>query len=156
MVTVKEKVAPFAEIHQCQETGSRSLHSTVEFTRGQVVVSELRAKVTYPTPNHLTLQVSDDQHIMFDPEFVHCINHSCDPNVFFDPHAGTVTALHDIAAGAEFTFFYPSTEWSMAQAFDCNCCSDNCLPRIQGAAHLPVEVLRKYRLSQYIEAKLAD
>ena len=106
-------------------------------------------------PNYLTVQVSDDQHIMLNPEFLQYINHSCSPNVFVDPHGGTVTALQDIAAGEEFTFFYPSTEWSMEQAFDCECGSDNCLRYIQGAAHLPLEVLREYELSQYIQSKLA-
>jgi len=33
----------------------------------------------------------------------------------------TVVAARDLAADDELTFFYPSTEWSMAEPFDCWC-----------------------------------
>jgi len=59
-------------------------------------------------------------------------------------------ALRNIEIGEEFTFFYPSTEWSMNRGFDCICQSENCLRYIQGAAHLPLNVLTKYKLSDYI------
>ena len=65
-----------------------------------------------------------------------------------------ITALRKIKKGEELTFFYPSTEWSMDRGFDCLCQSENCLGKIQGAAHLPIEVLKKYKLSQYIQQKL--
>jgi len=49
---------------------------------------------------------------------------------------------------------YPSTEWSMDRGFDCICQSENCLGYIQGASHLPLNVLTKYKLSDYIQSKL--
>jgi hypothetical protein len=91
---------------------------------------------------------------MLDPEFLQYINHSCNPNVFFDTQKRVVIALGNIEIGEEFTFFYPSTEWSMDRGFDCICQSKNCLGYIQGAAHLPPNVLKKYKLSQYIQQKL--
>ena len=94
------------------------------------------------------------QHIMLDPEFLQYINHSCDPNVFFDTENKKVIALKNIEKGEELTFFYPSTEWSMDQEFDCLCSSKNCLDKIQGAAHLPLDVLSQYKLSEYIQKKL--
>lgn len=30
-------------------------------------------------------------------------------------------ALRDIQPGDELSFFYPSTEWEMAQGFECKC-----------------------------------
>ncbi|WP_287521727.1 SET domain-containing protein-lysine N-methyltransferase [Okeania sp. SIO2C2] len=91
---------------------------------------------------------------MLDPEFLQYINHSCNPNVFFDTQKKVVIALRNIEIGEEFTFFYPSTEWSMDRGFNCICQSENCLGYIQGSAHLPLNVLKKYKLSDYIRQKL--
>ncbi|KAK0747670.1 hypothetical protein B0T21DRAFT_354848 [Apiosordaria backusii] len=38
-----------------------------------------------------------------------------------------------LKAGEELTFFYPSTEYAMAQPFDCFCGSGECKGRISGA-----------------------
>ena len=62
--------------------------------------------------------------------------------------------MKPIAIGEEITFFYPSTEWSMDRSFDCLCQSDNCLESIQGAAHLPLEIITNYKLSDYIQQQL--
>ena len=32
-----------------------------------------------------------------------------------------LTALRPISEGDELTFFYPSTEWAMAEPFECGC-----------------------------------
>jgi hypothetical protein len=52
-------------------------------------------------PNYLTVQIGENRHIRLDPEYLKNINHSCDPNVFFDTAAMEVVALQDIAAGQE-------------------------------------------------------
>ena len=54
------------------------------------------------------------------------VNHSCDPNVAFDVSSGDksnwrLKALKNISKGESLEFFYPSTEWSMTQPFDCLC-----------------------------------
>ncbi len=153
-VTVQiTKVKEFAEIRECPTTGSKSLHATAEFMPAQVI-HNFGPKEVLDRPNYLTVQISDHQHIMLDPEFLQYINHSCDPNVCFDTKNMVVRALRKIEIGEEFTFFYPSTEWSMDRGFDCMCGSENCLEYIQGAAHLPLEVLKNYQLSEYIEQKL--
>ncbi|KAK6699935.1 hypothetical protein SNK03_012673 [Fusarium graminearum] len=38
-----------------------------------------------------------------------------------------------LKVGDELTFFYPSTEWHMAQPFDCLCGTGSCRGRISGA-----------------------
>ncbi|NES04652.1 MAG: SET domain-containing protein [Okeania sp. SIO2F4] len=149
------KVTSFAAINECQLTKDKSLHSLIEINPGEII-SEFGSKEVLDTPNYLTVQISDSEHIMLAPEFLQYINHSCSPNVFFDTTNMVVMALQKIEIGEEFTFFYPSTEWSMDQGFDCLCQSENCLEYIQGAAHLPPEILRKYKLSQYIEQKLEN
>jgi len=147
------KVGSIAEIRECPKTESKSLHATIEFKSGQII-NHFTPKKILNRPNYLTVQISDHQHIMLNPEFLQYINHSCNPNVFFDTQKMMVMALRKIEIGEELTFFYPSTEWSMAQGFDCTCQSETCLKYIQGAAHLPPNTLKKYKLSQLIEQKL--
>jgi hypothetical protein len=67
-----------------------------------------------------------------------------------------VRAAKPIRPGMPVTFFYPSTEWDMAQPFKCNCGAKECLGVIHGAKHLPRHVLRKYYLNQHIKRMLYD
>lgn len=151
--TQSTTVSSFAEIRECLKTGNKFLYATVKFRAGEAI-GQFNTKEICDRPNYLTVQKGDRQHIMLNPEFLHYINHSCNPNVFFDTDRGIVTALQNIEMGEQLTFFYPSTEWSMAQAFYCLCQSDSCLGYIQGAAHLPINVLTQYKLSQYIAKKI--
>jgi len=107
------------------------------------------------TPTYLTVQINADSHILLYPEELQYINHSCDPNVYFDLERMAIICLRDIAAGEEITFFYPSTEWIMIQPFACHCGAAACRGLVQGAAHMDPAVLRQYRLNKHILAKLA-
>ena len=149
----RTKVESIAEIRECERTGNKSLHATIEFLPGQII-RRFGAKETLDRPNYLTVQISDRLHILLAPEFLQYINHSCHPNVFFDTENWIVTALKKIEIGEELTFFYPSTEWSMDRPFNCRCTSQNCLENIRGAAHLPLNILTKYQLSQHIKKML--
>jgi len=53
-------------------------------------------------------------------------------------------ALQDIAPGDELTFFYPSTEWSMSQPFECRCGTKLCLTYVEGASKLSSEQLERF------------
>lgn len=57
--------------------------------------------------------------------------------------------------GDELTFFYPSTEWKMAQPFDCLCGTKDCRGTISGANGMSREILSKYWLNPHI-ADLLD
>ena len=146
------KVTSFAEIRECLTTGSKFLHATTDFRPGQVI-SKFSAKEILDRPNYLTVQIGDRQHIMLNPEFLQYINHSCNPNVFFDSTNWELTALRKIEIGEQMTFFYPSTEWSMDRGFDCLCQSEVCLGYIQGSVYLSQNILSKYKLSEYIVQK---
>ncbi|MEQ9672225.1 SET domain-containing protein [Coleofasciculus sp. G2-EDA-02] len=148
------KIGSIAEIRKCHKTGGKSLHATVELSPGQMI-SRFGAKEILDRPNYLTVQIDDRQHIMLTPEFLQYINHSCSPNVFFDTNKMTVISLQRIKPGEELTFFYPSTEWSIDRGFNCVCGSKDCRGTIQGAAHLSPNVLTQYKLSSYIQQKLA-
>jgi hypothetical protein len=88
------------------------------------------------------------------PVFLQYINHSCNPNVFFDTTTMEVIALRDIEPNEEFSFFYPSTEIDMAQPFICYCGSKDCLQNIRGAKYITGEILKKYRLTDFVKQQL--
>ncbi len=146
----KTKAASFAEIWECCATKNKSLHATVDFFSGEVLCS-FGSREILNEPNYLSVQINKHQHILLKPEFLQYINHSCDPNVYFDTSNMNVTALRQIEIGEELTFFYPSTEWSMDRAFQCCCGTPKCLESIQWAAELPLDILVKYRLSEHIK-----
>jgi hypothetical protein len=144
----------FAEVREDTSSLAKSLHSILHFEKDQVVCA-FDAAAILKAPTYLTIQTGIDEHIHLKPEFLKFTNHSCDPNVFFDTHAMQLIALKNILPGDEFTFFYPSTEWDMAQPFVCLCGSKKCLKSISGAAHMSADVLSQYTLTRFIKHQLA-
>ena len=114
------------------------------------VVASFRARAEHDEPSWLTVQVSEHVHIVLDPDILASLNHSCDPNVFLDVEAMRLVALRPISEGDELTFFYPSTEWDMAEPFECGCGSPECIGRIAGARETPLHALARYRLNPHI------
>jgi hypothetical protein len=134
------------------ECGSKCLKSTVALTRGDVLCAFTGTYQTQPTRH--SIQVNDVDHMLVDPVELQYINHSCDPNVAFDVERREVRALRPIQPGDEFFYFYPSTEWDMAEPFICNCGTVRCLKLIRGARHLPQDVLKQYEFQDHIQQRL--
>jgi hypothetical protein len=147
--------AEIAEIRIDAKQNSRSLYSRKTFVKDDVI-AEFGAKETFSQPTYLTVQVSDSEHIELLPEYLECINHSCEPNCFFDTTSLELVALKNIAEDEELTFFYPSTEWEMDQAFKCICGSKHCIGLVKGARYLSPENIAKYRFTDYIAGKLTS
>lgn len=63
------------------------------------------------------------------------MNHSCEPNVAV--RGRDVRSLRNIEQWEEITFDYNTTEYDLAEKFDCRCGSARCLGRVGGFAHLP-------------------
>lgn len=106
-------------------------------------------------PTRQTIQVDRDTHIS---ELGHIayLNHSCRPNVIVDTTRLACYAARDIAPGDELTYFYPSTEWDLAQPFVCLCGAPECIRLVVGAKYLPLDVLGRYFINQHIrESALA-
>ena len=143
----------FATLYQNNVTGEKSLHASVPYNTGDVF-STFEAAETLTVANKFTVQVNDDVHITLSPEFLQYINHSCDPNIFFDTSKMELSCLTNISAGDELTFFYPSTEFAMASPFNCFCGSNNCLHKIQGASFLSHEIIHHYKFTDFIMQKL--
>lgn len=137
------------ETRQVRSNGHRSLHAREVFRSGQIL-AEFGQSLPGQEPSYLTVQVGELEHIRLVPSHLELINHSCEPNVFFNVETRQIQALKNIAVGEELTFFYPSTEWQMTQPFRCHCGSETCLEVIQGAAFLSEDILLRYNVNPHI------
>ena len=120
------------------------------------------ARISNPTPAscaYTSVQASRDLHIELNCDLVY-INHSCWPTLIFDMARWEVRVNPQLERGLkqgdELTFFYPSTEWDMAQPFECRCKETECKGTIEGAKSTAPEVLREYWLNAHIEELLKE
>jgi hypothetical protein len=143
----------FAEVLLNKDINQKALFAAVHFAQGDVIC-KFSAAATQSFASYLTIQTAVDKHITLQPEFLQYTNHSCEPTVFFNTASMELVCLQAMQPGDEFTFFYPSTEWEMAQPFVCNCGSAACLQLINGASHLSVETLSKYKLTDFIRQQV--
>jgi hypothetical protein len=135
-----------------RRTGSvqQGLFSHKAFSTGSVLC-RFSAAARFTQPNRLTIQTAETEHIHLLPACLSFTNHSCTPTVFFNMQSFELEALQAIQPGDELTFFYPSTEWDMAEQFACSCGSPQCLGKIRGARYLPASTLNRYRLNEFIK-----
>jgi hypothetical protein len=94
-------------------------------------------------PSFASVQVASNVHIDMAPDVDltdqmdlypwRFMNHSCDANCYIRDRC--VIALRAIEPGEELTFDYNSTEYEMAQPFDCTCGSPKCAGQISGWRH---------------------
>ena len=138
-------------LHAFERGGARGLKTSRGFRRGEVVCPIPRT-VRRDRPTRLTVQVGEDEHV--EVGALTTLNHSCDPNVRLDTARMVVVAERDIEPGEELTFFYPSTEWEMAEPFACACGSPRCLGFVRGARDLPEEVLDRYFVNAHIRRRV--
>ena len=143
----------FVHVLKNKLTGQKSLHAASHFQPGQVICRFSAGKIL-GNPTYLTLQTGIKRHITLIPEFLQYTNHSCDPTAFFNTTSMEFICLSPLQPGDELTFFYPSTEWDMAQPFSCHCGSPECLHVISGAAHLSPDILEKYALNEFIRQEI--
>ncbi|KAI5303791.1 hypothetical protein KEM56_007187 [Ascosphaera pollenicola] len=121
----------------------------------------LFAKITTATPvpeiAYSTVADGPDSCIELNSDLVYC-NHSCAPSLVFDMGRYEVRVVDDrpLNVGDELTFFYPSTEWTMAQPFQCRCGAEQCLGFINGSRDMDPPVLRRYWLTEHIEKLLSE
>lgn len=96
------------------------------------------------TPSRHSLQVGWDLHLdqegARDPAdrlarfYWRYMNHDCDPTTVI--RARDVVALRDITPGDGITFDYNTTEYELAEPFECRCGSAHCVGVVRGARHL--------------------
>jgi SET domain len=143
-----------AERRQKVVNDQNALFALRPFEAGEVI-ADFSAGTISGEPTYLTVQVGIDKHITLQPEFLQYINHSCDPNVFFNTATMQLVALKELRADDELVFFYPSTEWKMTQSFGCYCGSPKCIGVIKGAAYLSADLQSQYQFTDFIQSQLA-
>ena len=97
-----------AEVRRQISNQQNALFALRAYRPGEVIAN-FSAGTISAEPTYLTVQVGTRKHITLQPEFLQYINHSCDPNVFFDTSSMELVALKAVEEGEEMTFFYPST-----------------------------------------------
>ncbi|KAI5862394.1 hypothetical protein GGS23DRAFT_98465 [Durotheca rogersii] len=122
----------------------------------------LYAKMAFPpctfaeSPTYATVQCGRDRHLNLNSDLLY-INHSCEPSLFFDTATFNIIAgPNGLRVGEELTFFYPSTEWAMAQPFDCLCNKPSCRGRIAGARDMTPAQLNGVWLNGHIHELLEE
>jgi hypothetical protein len=143
----------FGEVRVDDASLAKAFFALQKFLPGDIL-AEFRGAAILKKPTYLTVQIGEDEHIHLKPEFLQYINHSCEPNVLFNTTTMQLECLQPINIGDELCFFYPATEWDMAQPFECLCGTKSCVKQIQGASHLSKETLAKYKLTDFIQRML--
>lgn len=143
---------------------SSKLISLQDFEPGEVLVKLGPECKLSKTKRYTSVQFSevteetDEAHFELGSELVY-INHSCEPNVAFELAGGfkglqegrwCLKSLTEIKKGDALSFAYFSTEWDMAQPFQCQCHSKSCLGLIRGAKYLPMEILDRFFINEHI------
>ncbi|KAI1869582.1 hypothetical protein JX265_006672 [Neoarthrinium moseri] len=120
----------------------------------------LYAKMDFPPctladkPTYATVQIDQDKHLNLNSDLLY-INHSCEPSLIFDTaNLNILAGPNGLKAGEELTFFYPSSEWSMDQPFDCLCGKPTCRGRIAGAKDMSKEQLEGLWINGHIHKLL--
>ena len=119
-------------ISETDSNKGRGLYTKKEYRKKGIVLYLEGNYLPYPT--RTSIQIGD-KHIE-SWEGGH-INHHCDPNTeiriyknfigrdpfnqYYSSLVVTVIAKKDIQAGEEITFDYDTTEFDMAEPFECNC-----------------------------------
>ncbi|KAH8763280.1 hypothetical protein F5883DRAFT_560242 [Diaporthe sp. PMI_573] len=135
--------------------------SEAEFTSKSVSTASAApfavvAKLSFPPcaladePTYATVQIGRNRHLNLNSDLLY-LNHSCEPSLIIDTANMTVLAgPQGLKPGDELTFFYPSTEWDMAQPFDCFCGSAACRGKITGAKDMAPKQLEGLWLNGHI------
>ncbi|TVY85608.1 hypothetical protein LAWI1_G008306, partial [Lachnellula willkommii] len=120
------------------------------------------AKLSFPpctladSATYATVQIGRETHMNLNSDLVY-INHSCVPSVIFDTTSLSILAgPHGLQPNQELTFFYPSTEWDMAQGFSCFCAADTCRGYIAGAKQMGRGALEGVWLNAHIRELLEE
>lgn len=114
------------------------------------VIAVIHDAVQTPHPTYQTIQIGSQMHLC-DLGVVAYMNHSCEPSALIDVSSMTVVATRHLSPGEEINFFYPSTEWEMAQPFVCTCGSPRCVRLVAGAKFLSVDALSRYFINAHVQ-----
>lgn len=105
------------ELRRNPETGEHHVVAAERISPGETVWT-----LTPRYSNHrdrYSIQVSENVHQVYTGEMDDYIEHSCIPNLAFNPKTETFTAIRVISAGEEVFWNYLTTEWELENPFVC-------------------------------------
>ncbi|OAA53997.1 Post-SET domain protein [Cordyceps fumosorosea ARSEF 2679] len=136
--------------------------TTKSLSRVALAPFALFARLDFPPcteaaePTYATVQMGRNRHLNLNSDLLY-INHSCEPSLIFDTGNKIIIAgPKGLQPGDELTFFYPSTEWEMAQPFQCLCGTPTCRGTIDGAKRMTSAQLDGLWLSKHIRELRAE
>ncbi len=137
------------QVQQTADGKGKRLTTTMPIRRN-TTFHLIRQYSPAPEKTYTSVQIDIDHSI--EEFYLAHLNHSCEPNVIVDTAKLELRAIRDIGPGEDLTFFYPSTEWHMAQPFQCLCGAPSCIGTVSGARDLTLNVLGEYFINQHIGA----
>ena len=136
------------------------LVAAAPFVKGDTILNI--TGVQTPVKDRYSIQLAVDTHLMpFDADTVEAqaeqcpwmfTNHSCDPNVVIRDQM--FIALRSIEPDEAITFDYETTEWEMAEPFQCACGAESCRGEIRGYTYL--DSSERERLIEQTASHLRD
>jgi hypothetical protein len=91
---------------------------------------------------NFAIQLGEDEWCFRQGE-IKFMNHSCDPNVWWEGY-GTLVARRPIGAGEELTFDYSTSEITLTWNMECRCGSTACRGVASNRDYLDAEFQRRY------------
>ncbi|KAL2880503.1 hypothetical protein SGCOL_004223 [Colletotrichum sp. CLE4] len=156
---------------------------TKSFSKVSLPPFAVYAKMSFPPcdladePTYATVQCGKAKHLNLNSDLLY-INHSCEPSlvsnatrqaqmstskipqnlpgIFDTGNFNVLAGPKGLQPGDELTFFYPSTEWHMAQPFDCFCGTPSCRGTIGGACDMARDKLEGLWLNGHIRELLEE
>lgn len=104
---------------------------------GDITQSPTRYSVQIDDHRHIDLVREDRLEEILDCYYWRFTNHSCEPNTMMVGRQ--LVATHDIEPWRDVTFNYNTTEFDMAEPFECHCKNTNCAGMIRGFKYLSPE-----------------
>lgn len=130
-------------------------YATTNLKKDEVIIDLKPVMTRAKRPSAYTLQLAEGYYYK---SLVGSLgmNHSCSPNSYICFDDLTYRALRDVANCEELTFHYCTTEYELANPFDCLCGSPDCLGHVTGFKGLNEEQVEKIAplLSPYLRSKL--
>ncbi|KAJ3957962.1 hypothetical protein N0V92_005453 [Colletotrichum tropicale] len=127
---------------------------TKSFSKVALPPFAVYAKMSFPPcdladePTYATVQCGKDKHLNLNSDLLQSSSWALPP--------GPQNREHGQAGSSWEYFFYPSTEWHMAQPFDCFCGTPSCRGRIAGARDMPRAQLEGLWLNGHIRELLDE
>ena len=136
----------------------KSLFSIDSFVKDEIILKFEEKFLKKPRRDTLCIDISKHQYSTDPNAAENFLNHFCSPNGYINFDDLTYRALRPIKKGEELTFNYLTTEWDMANKFDCDCGSNKCYGQIKGFKYLTLKQQKELEplLSPFLKKKLKE